>query len=168
MDLRGGGAGPGDLRLWAGRRLGPGSLRLLLSLPTGDERQLRGAGGPGGALWYAVSGRSGRLEGRAALGVARLWPDDPLAPARRRSLPFAGIGGDLHLGERVALTAAIHAHGRGFTGSRIDALHRRGVQLGLGGRLRFGARELTVMFQEDLRSASSADFSLHFGWHLAD
>ncbi len=164
VDIRHGRAGLADSLVWLGRELGPASVRLGLKLPTGDEAALLGSGKPGAALWVERPYDDGRWFGHAAAGISWSRAGGALAQQRVETLPIGSASIGWRALRELSLLAQLSAHGQAFRGSRLDALNKPGVQLALGGRFIAGGTEFTLLFQEDVVTASSPDFSLHLSW----
>lgn len=163
-------AGVGDVRLSGGWQAAPGlALRALVKLPTGQTARLTG-GNAGGALWADYSPQletDSRWFGFLSAGGSYSGGAQPLAPLARRWVGLAGGGLGYHLIAGLALQGQLYFHTPLYRHTALDALHRPGLQLALGGRYVFSAHTaFEAGFQEDLITNSSPDFSIHLALTL--
>ncbi|MDE2148523.1 MAG: DUF3187 family protein [Gammaproteobacteria bacterium] len=158
-------AGIGDVRLTGGWQAAPQlALRALVKLPTGQTSHLTG-GNAGGALWLdyepMLNPRS-RWYSFLSAGGSYSGGDQPLGDQARRWAALAGAGLGYHVVAGLALQAQLYYHSPLYRHSRLDALHRSGLQLAVGGRYTFSAHAaFEAGFQEDPVTNSSPDFSIH-------
>lgn len=160
--------GLGDLQVWSGHDLGAVTGKLALKVPTGADDRLLGSGEFGASAWLEKPFDTGSWFGHIAGGANWSRAGGVLAPQRREFLPIASGSIGWRWSRALSFLGQVNAHGRAFDGSRLDALNRPGVQLVLGGRFVIGATEFALVFQEDIVTASSPDFSLHLSWAPAD
>ena len=164
IDSQDSGAGLGDTQLWLGRSLGEHShWRVALSLPTGDEAQLRGSGELGVGGWLESQWQGSRFSGFTAVGLSHNPAGGLLAELRRETIGYAGAALNWRWTEWLLMRSQLYAHSPLYENTRIEALERPGLQLSLGGTLNFGAVAVDILFQEDVVTTSSSDFA----WHLA-
>lgn len=160
--------GLGDLQVWSGHALGSATAKLAAKLPTGADGHLLGSGEWGAAAWLERPFDTGNWYGHLSGGASWSRAGGVLADQRRELLPIASASIGWRWSPALSFLGQVNGHGRAFDGSRLDALNRRGVQLVLGGHFVIGGTRFALVFQEDIVTASSPDFSLHLSWAPAN
>lgn len=156
----------GELRLTAGWALSPRSaLRASVKLPTGDAEALAGNDALAAALWLDHGWTRGSFNAYLSGGALYAARGEVLPEQQRQWLLLGGGGMAWQAWPALRLIAQLNWHTPLYEDVEEDALKRPGIQLGIGGAIRLGARsELMLGFQEDPAVASSPDFSLHLAF----
>lgn len=159
--------GLGDVQLSTGWQWrDSAALRGMLKLPSGDENHLAG-GNLGGALWLDTAlpfARASAWSGYVSAGASLNDQAGVLASLQNRAAAFAGAGLSYRVLSRLQVTSQFYAHTPLYRDTDLEALKKPGLQFVLGGSYRISETlNFLLAFQEDLVTASSPDFSLHFG-----
>jgi hypothetical protein len=166
------GEGPGDVKLFAARRLASDApdlaLRAALKLPTGDSAGLRGSGAADAALWLSAACGSTQCRGAFAwyggAGLLVAGRGDILPQQQRRLIPFAGFGVMWRVTQDFAFKAEVNGHDAFYRDSALRELNSAAQGL-FGGSWRLGrAHSLDFAIAEDLKVSSVPDVQFHFAW----
>ncbi len=167
-------ASPGDVALGIGQavefRWNDGlALRAAVTLPTGDEDALAGAGGPSAAFWAetsgSLSGPRAWLWG-ATLGGLATTPPSGLADGRR-FVVFGRLGLTWRPSPALSLKVQADVHSPPWR-SALAPLGRPAVMFGMGGTVKLGARtalEIAVVEDDGIdRAAPDVGVRIALRW----
>lgn len=168
-------SGLGDIQLSVARRIGNRTgtvLRAAVKLPTGDEDLLAGSGKTDWIV-SALSLHESEVRGRAAgffYGGALIefgQPQNVQFPVEDRSLA-AVAGGALAIRQRFGIKAQMDINSALYD-SQLEEIGQTGVQVTIGGWLRFGESGIfEYAISEDLHVSTTPDvvLFLNLGWRL--
>ena len=173
--LQDAGEGPGDVKLFAARRLASDApdlaLRAALKLPTGDSAGLRGSGAADAALWLSAACGDAQCRGPfawyAGLGLLYAGRGDVLPQQQRRWIPFGGFGVMWRLTQDFAFKAEIDGHDAFYRDSSLRELNSA-MQGLFGGSWRIGRnRSVDFAIGEDVKVSSTPDAQFHIAWRAS-